>query len=140
MVKTNFSQNGIGRRLLEPFYLPFLRLMKRQISDGAFAIGARLAGREGVGSPFYPGPLPIRETLLNLAVATLINVPVAAAGWLAQKRLTRGSNLRSYKMTFRRLLDRSVRGSGKRSPCDYWRNRSRDAERFTHPRRRKSSQ
>ena len=89
MVKTNFSQDGIGRSLLEPFYLPFSRLMKRQVSDGAFALGARLAGREGVVSPFCPGPLPIRETLLNLAVATLINVPVVAAGWLAQKSLTR---------------------------------------------------
>jgi hypothetical protein len=97
MVKTNFTQDGIGRSLSEPFYLPFSRLMKRQISDGAFALGARLAGREGVVSPFCAGPLPIRETLLNLAVATLINVPVVAAGWLAQKSLTRGLTFGAVK-------------------------------------------
>jgi hypothetical protein len=86
MVKTNFSQNGIGRSLLEPFYLPFSRLKKRQVSDGAFAVGARLAGREGVVSSFCPGPLPCSG---NLAVAMLINVPVAVAGLLAQKSLAR---------------------------------------------------
>jgi hypothetical protein len=55
MVKTNFTQDGIGRSLLE---------MKRQISDGASTLGAMLAGREGVVSPFSPDPLP--PGLLNL--------------------------------------------------------------------------
>jgi hypothetical protein len=133
MDKTNLSQDGIGRSLLEPFYLPFSRLMKRQVSDGAFALGTKLAGREGVVSPFCAGLLPMRKTLLNLSVATLINAPVVAAGRLAQKSLTRG-------LTFGRFLSQSVRDAGKGSPCGYWRNRSRDAEHFTRPRRRKSSQ
>jgi hypothetical protein len=123
MVKTNFSQNGVCRRLSEAFYLPFSRLP---------------AAREEVVSPFCPGPFLIRETLLNLAVATLISVPVVAAGWLVQKRLEPEPNLRSCKMTFGRLLDQSVRDAGKGSPRDYWRNRSRDAEHFTRPWRRKS--
>jgi hypothetical protein len=141
MVKTNITQDGIGRSLSEPFCLPFSRLMKWQMSDGAFAVGARLTGREAVVSPFCLGPLPVRETLLlNLAVATLINVPVVAAGWLAGKSLRRVPNLRRCKMTFGRLLDQSVRGAAKGSPCDYRRNRSRDAEHFTRRWRRKSSQ
>jgi hypothetical protein len=41
-------------------------------------------------------------------------------------------------MTFGRLLGQSVRDAGKGSPRDYWRNRSRDAEHFTRPWRRKS--
>ena len=90
MVKTNFSQNGIGRSLLEPFYIPFSRLMKRQISDGAFALGARLAGREGVVSSFCPDPLPwFGKPCSTFAVAMLKNVHVAAAGLLAQKSLAR---------------------------------------------------
>ena len=89
MVKTKFTQDGIGRSLPEPFYLPFSRLKKRQVSDGAFTLGARLAGRERVVLPFCPVRFPVRETLLNLAVAMLIKVPVAAAGLLAQKSLTR---------------------------------------------------
>jgi hypothetical protein len=52
--------------------------------------------------------------MLNLAVATLISVPVVAAGWLVQKRLEPGPNLRSCKMTFGRLLDQSVRDAGKK--------------------------
>ena len=143
MDKTNLSQDGIGRSLLEPSYLPFSGLMKRQVSDGAFALGARLAGREGVVSSFCPGPLPMRKTLLNLAVATLINAPVVAAGWLAQKSLVRGltfGRLLGCSMTLEALMPQSVRDVGKGSPCDYWRNRSRDAEHFTRPRRKKSSQ
>jgi hypothetical protein len=76
MVKTNFSQNGVSRRLSEAFYLPFSRLPA--------------AAREEVVSPFCPGPFLIRETLLNLAVATLISAPVVAAGWCVQKRLEPG--------------------------------------------------
>jgi hypothetical protein len=143
MDKTNLSQDGIGRSLLGPSYLPLSQLMKRQVSDGAFALGARLAGREGVGSPFCPGTLPMRKTLLNLAVATLINAPVVAAGWLAQKSLVRGltfGRLLGCSITLEALMPQSVRDVGKGSPCGYWRNSSRDAEHFTRPRRSKSSQ
>jgi hypothetical protein len=143
MDKTNLSQDGIRRGLLEPSYLPFSRLMKLQASDGAFALGARLAGREAVVSPFCHGPLPMRKTLLNLPVATLINAPVVAVGWLAQKSLTLGltfGRLLGCSMTLEALMPQSVRDAGKGSPCDYWRNRSRDAEHFTRLRRRKSSQ
>jgi hypothetical protein len=38
---------------------------------------------------FSPIRFPVRETLLKLAVAMSINVPVVAAGLLAQKSLTR---------------------------------------------------
>jgi hypothetical protein len=45
---------------------------------------------------FAPLRSPIRETLLNLAVATLKNVPVVT-GWLAQKSLTRGLTFGAVK-------------------------------------------
>jgi hypothetical protein len=44
---------------------------------------------------FAPVRFPVRETLLNLAVAMLRNVPVAAAGMLAQKSLTRDLTFRA---------------------------------------------
>jgi hypothetical protein len=89
MVKTNFTQDGIGRSLSEPFYLPFSRLKKRQVSDGAFALGARLLEERELCRRFTPVRFLLRETLLNLAVAMLINVPVAVAGLLAEKSLAR---------------------------------------------------
>jgi hypothetical protein len=46
MVKTSFTQDGIGCSLPEPFYLPFSRLKKQQVFDGAFTLGASLAGNE----------------------------------------------------------------------------------------------
>jgi ABC-type glycerol-3-phosphate transport system permease component len=46
---------------------------------------------------FAPVRFPIRETLLNLAVATLMDVPVVTTGWLAQKSLTRGLTFGAIK-------------------------------------------
>jgi hypothetical protein len=92
MVKTSLTQDGIGCILPEPFYLPFSRLKKRQVSDGVFTLGDRLAGREGVVSPFCPGPLSSSGNLAQPCgghVDKRSNVPVAAAGLLAQKSLTR---------------------------------------------------
>ena len=123
MVKTNFSQNGVNRRLSKPFLSAILAAAGRQR-------GSRVA--------VLPWSVSHSGNLLNLAVATLISVPVVAAGWLVQKRLEPEPNLRSCKMTFGRLLDQSVRDAGKGSPCDNWRNRSRDGEHFTRPWRRKS--
>jgi hypothetical protein len=96
MTKTNFTHGGIGRSLSEPFYPPFSRLMKRQITDGAFAPGGSFSRREGVRR-FARVRFPIRETLLNLAVATLINVPVVTTAWLAQKSLTRSLTFGAIK-------------------------------------------
>ena len=139
MVKTNFTQDGIGRSLSEPLYLPFSRLKKRQVSDGAFALGARLAGREGVVSPFCSDPLPCSGNLAQPCCGHA-DKRSCRGSWLARpEELDAGPNIRSYQTISDSLLDRSVRGSAKGSPCGYWRNRSRDAEHFTRPWRRKSS-
>jgi hypothetical protein len=138
MVKTN-TQDGIDRSFAEPFYLPFSRLMKRQISDGAFALGARLAGREGVVSPFCPWSAPYSGNLTQPCPGHADKRSCRDSWLVRPEELDAGPNLRSYKMTFGRLLDQSVRGAGKGSPCDYRRNRSRDVEHFTRRWRRKSS-
>jgi hypothetical protein len=140
MVKTNFTQDGIGRSLSEPLYLPFSRLKKRQVSHGAVALRARLAGREGVVSPFFPDPLPCSGNLAQ-ACCGHVDKRSCRGSWLARpEELDTGPNIRSYQIISDCLLDWSVRSSAKGSPCGYGRNRSRDAEHFTRPRRRKSSQ
>jgi hypothetical protein len=134
MVKTNFIQDGLGRSPPEP--VTFSRLKRRQVSDGAFALGARLA----VVPSFCPGPLPCSGNLAQPCRGH-VDKRSCRGSWHARpEKLDAGPNLQSYQIIFVRLLGQSVRGVGKGSPCDCWRKHSRDAEHFARPWRRKSSQ
>jgi hypothetical protein len=106
MVKTSFTQDGIGCSLPEPFYLPFSRLKKRQVSVGAFTLGARLAGREGAVSPFCPRPLSCSGNLAQPCPGH-VDKRSCRDSWLARpEELDAGPNLRSYRMVSGPLLDR----------------------------------
>jgi hypothetical protein len=134
MVKTNFTQDGLGSSVPEP--VPFSRLKKRQVSDGASGLGVRLGGREGVVPPFCLGSLPCSGSLAQPCRGH-VDKRSCRGNWHAcPEKLDPGPKLQSYQMISDRLLDRSVGGSAKGSPCG---KRSRDAQHFAAPRRRKSS-
>jgi hypothetical protein len=140
MDKTNLSQDGIGRSLLELFYRPFSGLMTRQVSDRAFALGAQACSKKGSCVAVLPWSAPYAE---NLAQPCRGHSDKCFLSWQpggSPEELDAGPNLRSYKMTFGPFLGQSVRDAGKGSPCDYWRKRSRKSKHFMPPWRRRSSQ